>query len=188
MLAPAALPPLGDNQTETPAVQRISGGRGSQRRSGEGKAKAWGPLLRTLLPLMRSETSAQPMKMGKVLEQLSSGYRINRAADDAAGLGISEKMRAQIRGNKQAIRNAQDGISMLQTAEGAMDEVHSMLQRMRELAVQGANDTSDTRPRPRWAEIVQLRPEIDRIAGGTTFNGQNLLTGTLSGSLGGAQR
>ena len=75
------------------------------------------------------------IKMGKVLEKLSSGYRINRAADDAAGLGISEKMRAQIRGNTQAIRNAQDGISMIQTAEGAMDEVHSILQRMRELGV-----------------------------------------------------
>ena len=127
------------------------------------------------------------MKLGKVLEQLSSGYRINRAADDAAGLGISEKMRAQIRGNTQAIRNAQDGISMLQTAEGAMDEIHGMLQRMRELAVQGANDTYDTNARNSMGqEIVQLRSEIDRIAGGTTFNGQNLLTGTLSGALGGA--
>jgi flagellin len=127
------------------------------------------------------------MKLGKVLEQLSSGYRINRAADDAAGLGISEKMRAQIRGNTQGIRNAQDGISMLQTAEGAMDEIHGMLQRMRELAVQGANDTYDTNARNSMGqEIVQLRSEIDRIAGGTTFNGQNLLTGTLSGTLGGA--
>ncbi len=127
------------------------------------------------------------MKLGKVLEQLSSGYRINRAADDAAGLGISEKMRAQIRGNSQAIRNAQDGISMLQTAEGAMDEIHGMLQRMRELAVQAANDTYDTAARNSIGqEIQQLRSEIDRIAGGTTFNGQNLLTGTLSGTLGGA--
>ncbi len=127
------------------------------------------------------------MKLGKVLEQLSSGYRINRAADDAAGLGISEKMRAQIRGNSQAIRNAQDGISMVQTAEGAMDEIHGMLQRMRELAVQGANDTYDTNARNSMGqEIQQLRSEIDRIAGGTTFNGQNLLTGTLSGTLGGA--
>ncbi len=124
------------------------------------------------------------MKLGKVLEQLSSGYRINRAADDAAGLGISEKMRAQIRGNTQGIRNAQDGISMVQTAEGAMDEIHGMLQRMRELAVQGANDTYDTNARNSMGqEIVQLKSEIDRIAGGTTFNGQSLLTGTLSGSL-----
>src|SRR5512142_2784186 len=118
------------------------------------------------------------MKLGKVLEQLSSGYRINRAADDAAGLGISEKMRAQIRGNTQGIRNAQDGISMLQTAEGAMDEIHGMLQRMRELAVQGANDTYDTNARVSiGTEIQQLHAEIDRIAGGTTFNSQSLLTG-----------
>ena len=111
------------------------------------------------------------MKMGKVLEKLSSGYRINRAADDAAGLGISEKMRAQIRGNSQAIRNANDGISMIQTAEGAMDEVHSILQRMRELGVQAANDTNDTAARDSVAtEINQLRTEIDRIANATQFN------------------
>jgi len=127
------------------------------------------------------------MKMGKVLEKLSSGYRINRAADDAAGLGISEKMRAQIRGNSQAIRNAQDGISMIQTAEGAMDEVHGILQRMRELGVQAANDTYDSAARTSiGTELVQLRTEIDRIANATQFNGQNLLTGTLTGALGGA--
>ena len=127
------------------------------------------------------------MKMGKVLEKLSSGYRINRAADDAAGLGISEKMRAQVRGNAQAIRNANDGISMIQTAEGAMDEVHSILQRMRELGVQAANDTNDSAARTSiGTELVQLRSEIDRIANATQFNGQNLLTGTLSGTLGGA--
>jgi flagellin len=120
------------------------------------------------------------LKMGKVFEKLSSGYRINRAADDAAGLGISEKMRAQVRGNTQAIRNAQDGISMIQTAEGAMDEVHSILQRMRELSVQAANDTYDTAARDSIAtEINQLRTEIDRIANGTQFNGQQLLTGNL---------
>ena len=131
--------------------------------------------------------SSTGMKMGKVLEKLSSGYRINRAADDAAGLGISEKMRAQIRGNTQAIRNAQDGISMIQTAEGAMDEVHSILQRMRELGVQAANDTYDTAARTSiGTELVQLRTEIDRIANATNFNGQNLLTGTLTGTLGGA--
>jgi flagellin len=124
------------------------------------------------------------MKLGKVLEQLSSGYRINRAADDAAGLGISEKMRSQIRGNTQAIRNAQDGISMVQTAEGAMDEIHGMLQRMRELAVQGANDTYDTAARTSIGqEMTQLRSEIDRIAGGTTFNGKSLLSGSLSTSV-----
>src|SRR3970282_2194887 len=81
------------------------------------------------------------VKMGKVLEKLSSGYRINRASDDAAGLGISEKMRAQVRGNQQSVRNAQDGISMLQTGEGALDEVHAILQRMRELSIQAANGT-----------------------------------------------
>ncbi|WP_297674981.1 flagellin [Tepidiforma sp.] len=125
-------------------------------------------------------------KMGKVLEKLSSGYRINRAADDAAGLGISEKMRAQIRGNSQAIRNAKDGISMIQTAEGAMDEIHSILQRMRELGVQAANDTYDTAARTSiGTELIQLRQEIDRIANATNFNGQNLLTGALTGNLGG---
>lgn len=127
------------------------------------------------------------VKMGKVLEKLSSGYRINRAADDAAGLGISEKMRAQIRGNSQAIRNSQDGISMIQTAEGAMDEVHGILQRMRELGVQAANDTYDTAARTSiGTELVQLRSEIDRIANATQFNGQSLLTGSLTGALGGA--
>ncbi len=127
------------------------------------------------------------IKMGKTLEQLSSGYRINRAADDAAGLGISEKMRAQIRGNKQAIRNVQDGISMLQTAEGAMDEVHSMLQRIRELAVQASNGTYTDNGPERTSigqEIVQLANEIDRIAISTQFNGQKLLTGNLSVVLG----
>ena len=126
------------------------------------------------------------IKMGKVLEKLSSGFRINRAADDAAGLGISEKMRAQIRGNGQAVRNAQDGISMLQTAEGALDEVHGILQRMRELTVQAANGTYAENGAERTSigqEILQLKNEIDRIATSTKFNGQNLLTGTLSGAL-----
>ncbi len=130
--------------------------------------------------------SVTGIKMGKVLEKLSSGFRINRAADDAAGLGISEKMRAQIRGSSQAVRNAQDGISMLQTAEGAMDEVHSIVQRMRELAVQAANGTYAENGAERTSigqEILQLKNEIDRIASSTKFNGQNLLTGTLSGSL-----
>ncbi len=133
--------------------------------------------------------SVTGLKMGKVLEKLSSGYRINRAADDAAGLGISEKMRAQIRGNQQAVRNAQDGISMLQTAEGAMDEVHSILQRMRELGVQAANGTYAENGAERTSigqEIEQLKNEIDRIAGATEFNGLSLLTGTLTGTLGGA--
>ncbi|NUQ55711.1 MAG: flagellin, partial [Dehalococcoidia bacterium] len=109
--------------------------------------------------------------------------------DDAAGLAISEKMRAQIRGNAQAVRNAQDGISMLQTAEGALDEVHSILQRMRELSVQAANGTYADGSAERTSigqEINQLKQEIDRIATSTKFNGQNLLTGTLTGTLGGA--
>jgi flagellin len=130
--------------------------------------------------------SVTGIKMGKVLEKLSSGYRINRAADDAAGLGISEKMRAQIRGNAQAVRNAQDGISMLQTAEGAMDEIHAILQRMRELSVQAANGTYAESGGERTSigqEINQLKQEIDRIATKTVFNGQQLLTGTLAGSL-----
>jgi flagellin len=129
------------------------------------------------------------VKMGKVLEKLSSGYRINRAADDAAGLAISEKMRSQIRGSQQAVRNAQDGISMVQTAEGALDEVHSVLQRMRELAVQAANGTYADGSAERTSigqEINQLKQEIDRIGLATKFNGQNLLTGTLTGGLGGA--
>ena len=120
------------------------------------------------------------LKMGKVLEKLSSGYRINRAADDAAGLGISEKMRSQIRGNAQALRNAHDGISMIQTAEGAMDEIHSILQRSRELAVQAANGTMDVAARQSIAtELVALQAEIDRIATATQFNGQFLLNGNL---------
>jgi len=129
------------------------------------------------------------LRLGKVLEKLASGYRINRAADDAAGLAISEKMRAQIRGNRQALRNAQDGISMLQTAEGAMDEVHSILQRMRELAVQSANGTyADNGPERTsiGEEIAQLRNEIDRISFSTEFNGQKVLTGALSSLVAGA--
>jgi flagellin len=126
------------------------------------------------------------LKMGKVLEKLSSGYRINRAADDAAGLGISEKMRSQIRGNSQALRNAQDGISMIQTAEGAMDEIHSILQRSRELAVQAANGTLDTNARQSiGTELVALQAEINRIATATQFNGQFLLNGSLTTTMAG---
>ncbi|HHW35997.1 MAG TPA: flagellin [Bacillales bacterium] len=115
----------------------------------------------------------------KNLERLSSGLRINRAADDAAGLAISEKMRSQIRGLKQAERNSMDGISLMQTAEGAMTEVHSMLQRMRELAVQAANDTNTTSDRASiQKEIDQLLLEIDSIAGKTEFNTRKLLDGS----------
>ncbi len=114
----------------------------------------------------------------KSLEKLSSGYRINRAGDDAAGLAISEKMRAQIRGLNMASKNAQDGISLIQTAEGALTEVHEILQRMRELAVQSANDTNVTVDRSEiQKEIDQLAAEITRISGTTQFNTQLLLTG-----------
>jgi len=119
--------------------------------------------------------------MSKSLEKLSSGLRINRAADDAAGLAISEKMRAQIKGLDQAVRNAQDGISLIQTAEGALNETHSILQRMRELSVQAANDTYTSEDRVQiQKEVNQLTSEIDRIAATTQFNGKNLLDGTSS--------
>ncbi|MDO4720804.1 MAG: flagellin [Peptostreptococcaceae bacterium] len=119
--------------------------------------------------------------MGKSVEKLSTGQRVNRAADDAAGLYISEKMRTQVRGLNQAARNAQDGVSMVQTAEGALDEVHAMLQRMRELVVQGANDTNKTEDRAAiQAEIDQLGNEIQAISKKTEFNKQVLLDGTLS--------
>jgi len=119
--------------------------------------------------------------MSKSLERLSSGLRINRAADDAAGLAISEKMRAQIRGLNQAISNAQDGISLIQTAEGALNETHDILQRMRELSVQAANDTLTASDRQNIQdEIDQLTTEIDRIANTTEFNTKKLLDGTSS--------
>lgn len=116
----------------------------------------------------------------KSLEKLSSGLRINRAGDDAAGLAISEKMRGQIRGLDQAQRNAQDGISLIQTAEGALNETHSILQRMRELSVQAANDTNDnTVDRAAiQSEIDALIDEVDRISTDTQFNGKDLLDGS----------
>jgi flagellin len=116
----------------------------------------------------------------KSLEKLSSGLRITRAGDDAAGLAISEKMRAQIKGLDQSSRNAQDGISMIQTAEGALNETHSMLQRMRELAVQSNNDTNNTNDRQAiQKEVDALNNEVNRIANKTTFNTKNLLDGSL---------
>ena len=118
----------------------------------------------------------------KATEKLSSGYKINRAADDAAGLTISEKMRSQIRGLTQASSNAQDGISAVQTAEGALTEVEDMLQRMNELAVKAKNDTNMTADRDAiQAEIDQLSTEITRVRSATQFNNQNLLTGDFSG-------
>ncbi|MCR1971704.1 flagellin [Clostridium cochlearium] len=119
----------------------------------------------------------------KATEKLSSGLRINRAGDDAAGLSISEKMRAQIRGLNQASRNAQDGISLIQTAEGALQETHSILQRMRELSVQAANDTNVEVDRTAIKdELDSLKDEIDRIAQTTQFNEKDLLNGSLATS------
>jgi flagellin len=126
--------------------------------------------------------SANNTQTSKSLEKLSSGLRINRAGDDAAGLAISEKMRGQIRGLDQAGRNAQDSISLIQTAEGALTETHSILQRMRELSVQASNDTNTTSDRDEiQKEINQLTDEIDRIANTTEFNTQKLLEGTHQG-------
>ena len=120
----------------------------------------------------------------KSTEKLSSGYKINRAADDAAGLAISEKMRKQIRGLTQASTNAQDGISCVQTAEGAMNEVHDMLQRMNELAVKAANGTNTTLDRGNINdEVQQLISEIDRVATTTKFNGMALLDGNFNKAL-----
>ena len=117
----------------------------------------------------------------KSTEKLSSGYKINRAGDDAAGLSISEKMRNQIRGLNKASDNAQDGISLVQTAEGALNEVHSMLQRMSELSVQAANGTNDTTDRSSINdEIQQLKTEIERVGSTTQFNKMNILDGTFS--------
>ena len=120
--------------------------------------------------------------LAKSTEKLSSGYRINRAADDAAGLAISEKMRSQIRGLNQASTNAQDGISLIQTAEGALQESHSILQRMRELTIQAANGTETDEDRGNIQdEISQLQDELDRIAETTEFNTMKLLDGSLGG-------
>ena len=119
--------------------------------------------------------------LSKSTEKLSSGYRINRAGDDAAGLSISEKMRSQIRGLNKASDNAQDGISLIQVAEGALNETHSILQRMNELATQAANDTNTSTDRKAiQQEVDQLTSEIDRIRSTTQFNTQNLLDGKFS--------
>jgi len=125
--------------------------------------------------------SATDVSLGRSLARLSSGLRITKAADDAAGLAISEKMRGQVRGLNMARRNAQDGISLLQTAEGALNETHNILQRMRELAVQAASDTLTDADRSQLqAEVTQLIGEIDGIAGRTEFNTMPLLDGTFT--------
>jgi len=129
------------------------------------------------------QLTANTLNASKSIEKLSSGLRINRAGDDAAGLAISEKMRGQIRGLEQASRNAQDGISLIQTAEGALNEVHSILQRMRELATQAANSTNTGADREQLQkEFNQLTSEINRIGNTTEFNTQKLLNGNVSGA------
>jgi len=121
-------------------------------------------------------------QQAKSAEKLSSGYRVNRAGDDAAGLAISEKMRSQIKGLNKASTNAQDGISATQTAEGALNETHSILQRMNELATQAANDTNTAEDRSQIdKEMKQLTSEIDRIKSTTQFNTMNLLDGSFTG-------
>ncbi|WP_391120326.1 flagellin Hag [Psychrobacillus sp. L3] len=126
--------------------------------------------------------TANQGESAKNLEKLSSGFKINRAGDDAAGLAISEKMRGQIRGLDMASKNAQDSISLIQTAEGALNETHSILQRMRELAVQSSNDTNVTSDRTALQdEVNALSEEITRIANNTEFNTQKLLSGGFSG-------
>lgn len=118
----------------------------------------------------------------KSVEKLSSGYAVNRAADDAAGLSISEKMRNQIRGLNQAVKNAEDGVSLIQTAEGNMNEIHSILQRMGELATKAANDPNASEDRTTIAdEMSELYAEIDSIASKAAFNGTKLLNGSFSG-------
>lgn len=127
---------------------------------------------------LSSATAAQ----GKSMEKLASGLRINKAGDDAAGLAISEKMRSQVRGLDQASRNAQDGISMIQTAEGALNETHDILQRMRELSVQASNDTNNADDRTEiQKEMNQLTSEVSRIGNNTEFNTQKLLNGNKEG-------
>ena len=127
-------------------------------------------------------------QLSKSIERLSSGLRINRAGDDAAGLTISEKLRGQTKGLNQAIRNAQDGISMIQTAEGGLNETHTILQRMRELAIQGANDTlTDTDRGAIASEMTSLKNEIDRISNNTEFNTKKLLNGGMSTTLGASE-
>ena len=128
-----------------------------------------------------NSVSATNASLQKSIEKLSTGLRINSAADDAAGLAISEKMRAQVRGLDQAVRNSQDGISMIQTAEGALNETHSILQRMRELSVQAANDTLTSQDRSYiQLEVDQLKEEVTRIATTTQFNKKKLLDGSAS--------
>lgn len=135
-----------------------------------------------------NKLSAANAAQGKSMEKLASGLRINKAGDDAAGLAISEKMRGQVRGLDQASRNAQDGISMIQTAEGALNETHDILQRMRELAVQSSNDTNTDADRGEiQKEVNQLATEVTRISNNTEFNTKKLMNGTRDSSNAGAE-
>ena len=132
----------------------------------------------------QASLAANNKNLSTAMERLSTGSRINSAKDDAAGLAISSRMTSQVRGLNMAIRNANDGISLAQTAEGALEETTSMLQRMRELAVQSSNGVLNATDRSALnAEVQQLKAEIDRIAGTTTFNNQNILDGSFSGVL-----
>ncbi|STO16602.1 Phase 1-I flagellin [Mobiluncus mulieris] len=152
--------------------------------SGSGWVSILGMLRLLVHPTGMCKMPGQGVLVGlaKSLEKLSSGFRINRAADDAAGLAISEGLRTQVGGNRQAVRNAQDGISLVQTAEGALNEVHSILQRMRVLAVQGATDSNSPEARNNIdTELNQLRDELERIGNVTNFNGTQLLDGSASG-------
>ncbi|WP_368914564.1 flagellin Hag [Exiguobacterium acetylicum] len=136
----------------------------------------------TALNTLNKLTSANSAQ-GKSMEKLASGLRINKAGDDAAGLAISEKMRGQIRGLDMASKNSQDGISLIQTAEGALNETHDILQRMRELTVQSANDTNNTDDRTAiQGEMDQLAKEVDRISSNTQFNTKDLLAGDFAAS------
>ena len=131
-----------------------------------------------------NKLSSASAAQGKSMEKLASGLRINKAGDDAAGLAISEKMRSQVRGLDQASRNAQDGISMIQTAEGALNETHDILQRMRELSVQASNDTNNADDRTEiQKEMNQLTSEVSRIGNNTEFNTQKLLNGNKEGQV-----
>jgi flagellin len=133
--------------------------------------------------IAQNALTANNRSLSKAMEQLSTGKRINGAADDAAGLAIGNKMTAQVRGLNQAVRNANDGISMIQTADGATKEITNMLQRMRELAVQASNDTNTSTDRTALAaEVTELTSEIDRIAKNTTWNGMVIFNNTVTKS------
>lgn len=140
-------------------------------------------VIRTNIASLNAQRNLQRTQgtLDRCIQRLSSGFRINSAKDDAAGLAISDRMTAQIRGLNQAARNANDGISLAQTAEGALQEATNLLQRMREIAIQAANDTnSDTDRQSLQAEVIQLKAEINRIAETTQFNGKNVLDGSMS--------